>query len=64
MSPVNDLIRRLEDCPIGSAGWSAFEDICIAILEFLFVPPLTRPIIQPRTLSGTNRRDAVLPRLC
>ena len=61
MSPVSDLIKRLDACPAGSAGWSVFEDVCIAILEFLFVPPLTRPIIQSRTLSGTNRRDAVLP---
>ncbi len=61
MSRVTDLIGRLDACPRGSAGWSAFEDVCIAILEFLFVPPLTRPVIQARTLSGTNRRDVVLP---
>lgn len=61
MKPVTDLIKKLDACVPGSAGWSAFEDTCIAILEFLFVPPLTRPVIQPRTLSGTNRRDAVLP---
>lgn len=61
MSRVTDLIGELDACPIGRAGWTAFEDACIAILEFLFVPPLTRPVIQCRTLSGTNRRDAVLP---
>ncbi|MDX6383832.1 MAG: hypothetical protein QOK48_1405 [Blastocatellia bacterium] len=61
MSPITDLVRRLDACPAGSAGWTAFEDVCLAILEFLFVPPLIRPVIQPRTLSGTNRRDAVLP---
>lgn len=61
MSQVSDLIRRLDACPVGRAGWGEFEDVCTSILEFLFVPPLTRPIIQPRTYSGTNRRDAVLP---
>lgn len=61
MSPVSDLIKRLDACPVGRAGWVEFEDICIAVLELLFVPPLTRPVIQPRTYSGTNRRDAVFP---
>jgi hypothetical protein len=27
----------------------------------LFVPPLNDPIIQPRTYSGVDRRDAVFP---
>jgi hypothetical protein len=61
MRQVNDLIKKLQVCPAGDAGWREFENICVEILEFLFVPPLTRAVIQPRTLSGTNRRDAVLP---
>jgi hypothetical protein len=56
-----DLAKRLDDCPVGQDGWQDFEALCIEILEFLFVPPLVRPIIQPRTYSGTNRRDAVFP---
>jgi hypothetical protein len=61
MSQIIDLVNRLDNCPTGKIGWREFEDICIEILEFLFVPPLVRPIIQPRTYSGTNRRDAVFP---
>jgi hypothetical protein len=61
MNQAGDLAKRLKDCPGGSDGWQNFEDLCIEILEFLFVPPLVRPIIQPRTYSGTNRRDAVFP---
>jgi hypothetical protein len=61
MSRISDLIDKLDACPAGASHWKQFEDICIEILEFLFVPPLTRPIPQPRTYSGTNRRDAVLP---
>jgi hypothetical protein len=61
MSQVTDLVKRLESCPAGTIGWRNFEDICVEILEFLFVPPLVRPIIQTRTYSGTNRRDAVFP---
>ena len=61
MSQVIDLVNRLDNCPTGEGGWRSFEELCVEILEFLFVPPLIRPIIQPRTYSGTNRRDAVFP---
>lgn len=61
MSEVSDLIDKLMSCPAGQAGWKIFEDVCIEILRYLFVPPLTEPKIQPRTFSGINRRDAVFP---
>jgi hypothetical protein len=61
MSQISDLIDRLNGCGAGRAYWKEFEDICTDILEILFVPPLNKPIPQPRTYSGTNRRDAVLP---
>lgn len=61
MSYTNDLIKRLKICPPGKPGWSDFESICIEILNFLFVPPLAEPKIQPRTYSGIDRRDAVYP---
>ena len=38
-----------------------FENVCIEILSYLFVPPLIGPKIQPRTYSGVSRRDAVFP---
>jgi hypothetical protein len=58
---AKDLARRLDECPLGRAGWREFEDACIEALEWLLVPPLTKPIIQPRTINGTERRDAVFP---
>lgn len=61
MSASLDLRRRLASCPAGSPGWKIFEDLCIEILTYLFVPPLTTPIIQPRSFSGIDRRDAVFP---
>jgi hypothetical protein len=61
MSPAMSLRRRLEGCPAGMAGWKEFENGCIDTLRYLFVPPLTEPIIQPRTYSGIDRRDAVFP---
>lgn len=56
-----DLIERLYSCPIGFDGWKEFEDICIEILCYLFIPPLSMPKIQQRTLSGIDIRDAVFP---
>ncbi|MFN0188382.1 MAG: hypothetical protein ACKVQV_06745 [Bacteroidia bacterium] len=61
MSQVNDLIQKLDNCPLGSAGWVTFEDVCTEILTFLFVPPLQIPQRQAKTLSGINRRDAIYP---
>jgi hypothetical protein len=61
MTEAQVLRQRLQDCPMGHDGWKLFEDACVDALRFLFVPPLTEPIIQPRTYSGIDRRDAVFP---
>jgi len=61
MNQVNIFIQQLDDCPLGTAGWSQFETICTEILKFLFVPPLNNPSRQGRTYSGVNRMDAIFP---
>lgn len=61
MIQINELLREIDDCPVGREGWAQFEEICTRVLEFLFVPPLTRPNRQLRTYSGVNRRDAIFP---
>jgi len=61
MPTPESLRRKLDECPAGLAGWKQFEDTGLEILEFLLCPPITRPIIQPRTYSGIDRRDAVFP---
>jgi hypothetical protein len=60
-SGIRALVKRLEECPAGAQGWREFEDVCTDTLSYLFVPPLGKPIIQPRTYSGIDRRDAVFP---
>jgi len=59
MSDPRELRQRLTQCKPGRGGWKEFEDACAETLRFLFVPPLTEPIVQPRTFSGIDRRDAV-----
>lgn len=61
MNQVNTFIQQLDACPLGSSGWSQFENLCTDILRFLFVPPLNEPTRQPRTYSAVNRRDAIFP---
>lgn len=61
MSRAAELLRRLAACPAGLDGWKEFEEICVEVLQYLFVPPLNDPIIQPRSYSGIDRRDAVFP---
>lgn len=58
---VGQLRRRLAECPPGHPGWRRYEDAALATLQHLFVPPLARPHIQSRTLSGLDIRDAVFP---
>lgn len=61
MNEIDGLIDRLMSCPGGTTGWKEFEDVCLDILLCLFVPPLAKPKVQPRTYSGIDRRDAVFP---
>jgi hypothetical protein len=61
MDAVRAFRERLHRCPAGHKGWREFEDCCVDLLRFLFVPPLTAPIIQARSYSGIDRRDAVFP---
>ena len=43
------------------AGWRQFEDVATDVLRHLFVPPLAAPIVQARSYSGIDRRDAIFP---
>ena len=61
MSDYEELLQRVAACPSGVVGWKEFENACIALLEYLFVPPLKKPKIQVRSFSGIDRRDAVFP---
>jgi hypothetical protein len=56
---ADDLRCRIDSCPAGADGWVMYEQLCVDILSYLFVPPLRPPRVQARTLSGTERRDAV-----
>jgi len=55
------LLTMLDECPPGHSGWRQYEDACIEILKYLFVPPLHNPQIRERSISGLDIRDAIFP---
>ena len=61
MPTAAELLTELDACPVGRPGWQQFEEAARAILEHGLVPPLQAPHIQPRSLSGIDRRDAIFP---
>ncbi|WP_421976048.1 TIR domain-containing protein [Roseivirga seohaensis] len=61
LQKVQGLIKKLDNCPEGKDGWKQYEDICLEILNYLFVPPLGEPKIQSRRESGIDIRDAIYP---
>jgi len=58
---TQNLIKELENCAEGMEGWKEYEDVCIKIFKYLFVPPLSEPKIQSRRESGIDIRDAIFP---
>ncbi len=58
---IQGLIKKLDNCPEGKTGWKDYENVCIEILDYLFVPPLGQPKIQSRRESGIDIRDAIYP---
>lgn len=57
----SDLVDRLKSVPAGKEGWREYEDACIDLLNYAFVPPLRPPKIQSSTEDGLDRRDAIYP---
>lgn len=55
----NKLITELKNIPAGKDGWRDYEDVCVKILNYLFLNPLSAPNIQSRTEDGLDIRDAV-----
>jgi hypothetical protein len=55
------LIDQLENIPSGNDEWSAYQKLIGDILEFLFCPPLEKPIPERSNRPRTNRRDFILP---
>jgi hypothetical protein len=60
-TPEESLRSRFDAIPPGISGWRQFENAGTDALTHLFVPPLAAPVIQARSCSGIDRRDAIFP---
>lgn len=55
------LLENLLQIPPGRENWRQYEDICIEILNYVFIPPLLAPKIQSKSEDGLDRVDAIYP---
>jgi hypothetical protein len=60
-SPEGRLLRELRTLKPGRPAWSAFQKLVGRILERLFCPPLSSPILNLADAPDVNRRDIILP---
>lgn len=58
---ARELLERLNSLKAGKRYWKQYEDLCIEILNFAFIPALRPPKIQSRSEDGLDRRDAIYP---
>jgi Holliday junction resolvase-like predicted endonuclease len=58
---AEELIQLLESLEPGKAFWRQYEDLCLEILNYLFIPPFRVPKVQSRSEDGLDIRDAVYP---
>lgn len=56
-----ELIAALSVCNPGKADWNVYQSLVGDILEFLFTPPLGRPIPELSDKVKANRRDFIMP---
>ena len=54
------LIEQLKACSPG-ADWIRYQKLIANVLEYLFTPPLMRPIWESSDAPRANRRDIILP---
>ncbi len=54
------LIQRLKKCKPGREDFKQFENICVDILKYLFVPPLPDVFAQVATRDRHEIRDAIM----
>jgi hypothetical protein len=57
---VEILSQELLNCSAGKNDWRKYEEICIKILRFLFLPPFRKVIIQGSSADKHERRDAII----
>jgi len=60
-SKSQEFIEQLNKIAPGKKDWSLFQKLCVNIFEYLFTPPLEKPLYELSDESRTNRRDIIFP---
>lgn len=58
---AQELAEQLRACPEGRDNWKAYEDICLDVLNYCIVPPLSEAFVQHPTGDRIQRRDIIFP---
>jgi hypothetical protein len=58
---ANNLPNLLDKVPLGTPGWMEYQKLCSDIFEYLFCPPLDKPLFENADASRRNRRDMIFP---
>lgn len=56
-----NLIEKLNKCKPGLKDWSLYEETCIEILRFIFIPEFDILYFQKRTENNHQIRDVLIP---
>ena len=54
-------IEELESIKPGKNEWSRYQKLIANCMEYLFTPPLRKPLYELSNSHKTNRRDVILP---
>jgi len=57
----SDLFAKLDSCKCGVKDWCLYEQTCVEILRFVFIPEFNLLYFQKRTENGHQVRDVILP---
>ena len=60
-SKSQEFIEQLKNIKPGRKDWSLFQKLCVNIFEYLFTPPLEKPLYELSDQTKTNRRDIIFP---
>ena len=60
-SQSEKFIDELKNIKRGRNNWVEYQKLCVNIFEYLFTPPLAKPLYELSDSSRVNRRDIIIP---
>lgn len=59
-SRADELISKLKKLPLQKGLWMDYQKLCQEIFEYLFSPPLGKPMAEASDYQNANRRDIIM----